>query len=130
MGFAYVTLRLQLIGRQLNLSKLIAASMQGWEPCPRRTRQRLRRQPSPSSPTPPWPSIRRGKKAISEMNAELVEMATEDEVFLDSAPELFGKTFASNAKQRADELRCLKQVQHKKPFLGHRRPHEYKILLI
>ena len=57
------------------------------------------------------------KKNISEMNAELVEMVTEDEVFLDSAPELFEKTFASNAKQRADELRYLKQVQHK-PFLA------------
>ena len=29
----------------------------------------------------------RRKKAISEMNAELVEMATEDDTFLDAVPE-------------------------------------------
>ena len=52
----------------------------------------------------------RRKKAISEMNAELVEMATEDDTFLDVASELFGKIYASTAKQIADELKCLRRV--------------------
>ena len=69
----------------------------------------------------------RHKKALLEMNNEIVDLASEDVTFSDAAPDLFGKGFASTAKQRADELKCLKQVQHqKRSFLGGRRPQDHR----
>ena len=69
----------------------------------------------------------RRKKALLEMKNELVDLASEDITFSDAAPDLFSKGFVSTAKQKADELKCLKQVQHqKRSFLGGRRPQDHR----
>ena len=54
------------------------------------------------------------------MNRELVDLASEDATFFWMRHRIcLVKDLLQQPKQRADELKCLKQVQHqKRPFLG------------
>ncbi len=46
---------------------------------------------------------------IRELNTNLEEMAEDDSLFVESAPQLLGDGFNKKAKERDDELKCLTQ---------------------
>ena len=48
--------------------------------------------------------------AIESLNPSLMDLADEDELFKNSAPQLFGEGFSKKAKERDKELRCLNQA--------------------
>ena len=52
-------------------------------------------------------SRERRKRAITEMNSKLIELADKDSIYEDAPPELFGEKFAKEAKEREEQLRCL-----------------------
>ena len=46
----------------------------------------------------------RRKRAIAEINSELIELAEKDSIYEDASPMLFGDQFAKEAKEREDQL--------------------------
>ena len=49
----------------------------------------------------------RRRRAITEMNPKLTELAEKDDIYESAAPMLFGDRFAKEAKEREEQLRCL-----------------------
>ena len=52
-------------------------------------------------------SRERRKRAITDMNPKLTDLADMDSIYEKAAPQLFGDQFAAEAKNREDQLRCL-----------------------
>ncbi len=55
----------------------------------------------------------RRKNVIRDLNTNLEEMAEDDSLFVDAAPQLLGDGFTKKAKVRDDELKCLSQASKK-----------------
>ena len=55
----------------------------------------------------------RRKNVIRDLNTNLEEMAEDDSLFVDAAPQLLGDGFTKKAKERDDELKCLSQASKK-----------------
>ena len=54
-------------------------------------------------------AMERRRNALSDLNFNLKDMAEEDQVFKDAAPQLFGNGFSKKAKERDDELKALRK---------------------
>lgn len=52
-------------------------------------------------------SRERRKRAITDMNPKLTDLADVDSIYEKAAPQLFGDQFAAEAKNREDQLKCL-----------------------
>ena len=49
----------------------------------------------------------RGKKVLKELNADIQDLADEEEIFKDAAPKLFRNGFEQTAKERAEAIKLL-----------------------
>lgn len=54
----------------------------------------------------------RRRNVLTDLNPTLKEMADEDKLFKDAAPNLFGEGFSKKAKERDDELKVLRNTRH------------------
>ena len=56
-------------------------------------------------------AMERRRNVLTDLNPNLKDMAEEDKVFKDAAPNLFGDGFLRKAKERDDELKALRNTR-------------------
>ena len=56
-------------------------------------------------------AMERRRNVLTDLNPNLKDMAEEDKLFRDAAPNLFGEGFSKKAKERDEELKVLKSAK-------------------